>query len=55
MDGSLWEMARRYRRIAVALGDDEMKRKVKYVARLDSALGGSEEPLWKPGKGLAAD
>ncbi len=52
---SLWEMAKRYRRIAAAIGEDEMKRKATYIARLDSALPGADEAMRKPSKGLAAD
>ena len=52
MDG-LWDKARRYRRIAAALGEDEMKRKVKFRARLGSAAG--DETPKREDKALAAD
>lgn len=55
MEGSYWEMAKRYRRIALAIGEDEMKRKTKFVARLGAALPGPDDALRKPHKDLAAD
>jgi hypothetical protein len=53
----LWERAARYRRIAAALGDDEMKRKRHYAPRLGSPRGSrdQEEASQKSRKPLAAD
>lgn len=57
MDGVLWERAARYRRIAAALGDDEMKRTRRYGARLGSAAGNQnqDEAPQTSRKPLAAD
>jgi hypothetical protein len=57
VDGVLWERAARYRRIAAALSDDEMKRKRNYVARLGSPMGkSSQDEVPQHGrKPLAAD
>jgi hypothetical protein len=55
VDVSLWEMAKRYRRMAAAIGEDEMTRKAKYIVQLGSARAGIDEASQKAGKGFAAD
>jgi hypothetical protein len=53
LDG-LWEQARRYRRILAALGEEDLKRKVNYAGKLDSAAGAGDKAK-RSDKALAAD
>lgn len=55
MDDLFWKKAARYRRIAAAVGDEEMKRKAQYPVRLGSATGDEKGVRDRLRKSLAAD
>ena len=54
MDWSLSERAKRFRRIAASIADEELTRKVKPVGRLAEAQSKADETA-AAGKSLAAD
>lgn len=55
MDLSFWERAKRYRRLAASVADEELTRKIKHVARLGDAGAKAEDTADRIGKSQAAD
>ena len=55
VDLSFWERAKRYRRLAASVADEELTRKINHVARLGDAGAKTEDAVDRIGKSQAAD
>lgn len=55
MDSSFWERAKRYRRLAASVADEELTRKIKHVERLGDVGARPEKATDRIGKSQAAD